>query len=86
MYAIRSYYAIAADVPDELLGDEPRLRQILFNLVGNALKFTESGTVRLSVSSPPLGVSRTGTAARLTFIVEDTGIGVPEEKLSYNFV
>lgn len=66
---------IAAGVPDELHGDAVHLRQVLLNLVGNAVKFTQQGSVRLDVVS-------TGTEAgsvRLRFTVTDTGIGVPEK-------
>ncbi len=62
-------------VPAELGGDEARLRQILFNLVGNAVKFTAQGGVRVAVSALP----RPGRGgARLLFIVEDSGIGIPD--------
>lgn len=68
---------IDEDIPDTLLLDEVRLRQILFNLIGNAVKFTESGSVRLSAQS------RRNTRDRhkldLIIILEDTGIGIPLE-------
>jgi len=61
-------------VPDvSLISDPARLRQVLVNLVGNAMKFTEEGTIRLSVQ-----VAASGT---VRFEVEDTGIGIPEEDL-----
>ncbi len=59
----------------DILGDEGRLRQVLFNLAGNAVKFTESGGVRIAIE-------RTGGSAtlpRLAFIIDDTGPGVPVE-------
>ena len=59
---------------DTLLGDPTRVRQILFNLVGNALKFTEAGGVTVSAGTAPLGAGRT----RVTLAVEDTGIGIDE--------
>jgi len=65
-------------VPSRLLGDEIRLRQILFNLIGNGMKFTEHGEVRLEVS--PLPPDRRGMA-RLLFIVSDTGKGIPDDKI-----
>jgi PAS domain S-box-containing protein len=65
-------------VPRFLVGDAGRLRQILFNLVGNALKFTEQGAVRLSVS-PLAGTPNT---VRLLFMVEDSGIGIPDDRIS----
>jgi PAS domain S-box-containing protein len=59
---------------DVLIGDPTRVRQILFNLVGNALKFTEKGGVTVRASTAPLGGGRT----RVTLAVEDTGIGIDE--------
>jgi signal transduction histidine kinase/DNA-binding response OmpR family regulator len=67
---------IAADVPDDLLGDPSRLRQVLINLLNNALKFTERGEVNLWVKRDSVDQEST----RLHFIVEDTGIGIPAEK------
>jgi PAS domain S-box-containing protein len=64
-------------------GDEGRVRQILFNLVGNALKFTEKGRVTLRIARLP---HRRGQGyERLLFMIEDTGIGIPDEKLSEIF-
>lgn len=67
-------WSVAADAPD-IIADEGRLRQVLFNLAGNAVKFTDRGGVRLTVERAG------GTAARprLAFVVDDTGPGVPEE-------
>ncbi|WP_187170544.1 PAS domain S-box protein [Salidesulfovibrio onnuriiensis] len=70
------------DIPDQLDGDEARLRQILFNLVGNAVKFTENGGVAIEVSR--LSPDRHGNM-RLMFMVRDTGIGISEERLPYIF-
>ncbi len=64
--------AIAADVPARVVGDAARLRQILINLAGNAVKFTDAGGVGLRVS---LAADKT-----LLFAVEDTGPGVPPER------
>jgi len=65
-------WEIDADVPDSLLGDAGRLRQILINLVGNALKFTDEGSVDLRVS---LRGGQKGRL-RLLFVITDTGIGM----------
>ena len=67
---------VSADVPDTLLGDPDRLRQVLFNLVGNAIKFTERGEVVLRVRQQ----ESTDEDVALCFEVLDTGIGVPPDK------
>ncbi len=67
---------IAADVPDSLIGDSLRLRQVVVNLVGNAIKFTEHGEVVLEV----VAENRFENFAVLHFTVSDTGIGIPAEK------
>ena len=68
---------LPADLPAALRGDASRLRQVLFNLVGNALKFTEAGGVRVVVSHRLQDDGRIG----LTIAVQDTGIGIPAEAL-----
>ena len=71
---------IASDVPTVIIGDPKRLRQILMNLTGNALKFTEQGSVTIRVlvkDTPHLPVSE--TACLLRFEVVDTGIGMSED-------
>ena len=72
---------IAPNVPTDLVGDPTRLRQVLLNLIGNAIKFTESGEVSLRVT--PDGDSSVPTALRFT--ISDTGIGIPSEKLGRVF-
>ena len=67
-------------LPQEVIGDVGRFRQIITNLLGNAVKFTERGHVLVDVS----GTARDGMAA-LSIRVEDTGIGIPEEKLKTVF-
>jgi len=67
---------IAAGVPELVRGDAGRLRQILVNLVGNAVKFTDAGEVSVTLAAEPA----TGSAVRLHFAVRDTGIGIPEEE------
>ena len=67
---------IEAGSDDALLGDPTRVRQILLNLLSNALKFTERGDVRVCVGTAPLGDGST----RVTFAVCDTGIGLDAEQ------
>ncbi len=69
-------FQVHPDVPDKLVGDPSRLRQILFNLVGNSIKFTERGEVAVLVSEE----SGDADHSTLHFAVTDTGIGIPEEK------
>ncbi len=69
-------FSIAPDVPKMLVGDPGRLRQIITNLVGNAIKFTEHGEVVITVSVD----SNTTENVELHFAVTDTGIGIPENK------
>jgi two-component system sensor histidine kinase/response regulator len=69
-------YQIAPEVPENVVGDPGRLRQILTNLVGNAIKFTEHGEVITRVTLE----SRGNTKLILHFSVADTGIGIPREK------
>jgi signal transduction histidine kinase/CheY-like chemotaxis protein len=66
---------VADDIPDRLRGDSLRLRQVLSNLVGNAVKFTHAGGVTLDVCNE----SRSGRDLCLHFRVTDTGIGIPEQ-------
>jgi len=68
---------IAPDVPDRIIGDPGRLRQVILNLVGNAIKFTESGEIEVYIKK--VDGALTGNA-KLEFSVRDTGIGIPEEK------
>ncbi|MFO1150683.1 MAG: ATP-binding protein [Alsobacter sp.] len=72
--AVAAY--VAPDVPRHVLGDAARLRQVLTNLVGNAVKFTEAGGVGLAVQ-------REGE--RIAFSVSDTGMGIPEDRLASIF-
>src|SRR5262249_33230104 len=69
-------YHVPGDVPDRLVGDPARLGQIVVNLVGNAIKFTESGEVVLRVEK----AVQTPTEVELHVMVSDTGIGIPVEK------
>jgi two-component system, sensor histidine kinase and response regulator len=72
---------LSPDVPCALIGDPNRLQQILINLISNALKFTEKGSVTLRVQNDP---DRTAPGA-IRFSVIDTGIGIPSEKLAAIF-
>ncbi len=75
------YYSIADDIPVYLNGDPSRLRQVLINLLNNAIKFTEHGTIKLDV------VKKCEDNGRiiLEFTVSDTGIGIPEERIDSIF-
>jgi PAS domain S-box-containing protein len=68
---------VAEGVPERVVGDETRVVQILGNLLGNALKFTPQGSVRLDMEPLPAPAG----GARLRFTVSDTGIGIPEHNL-----
>lgn len=67
-------------VSDCLRGDPSRLRQVLINLVANAIKFTRAGKVNISVKSKPGKNGNKNKTVRLEFAVSDTGIGIPAEK------
>jgi signal transduction histidine kinase len=91
---IRLDWNAAPEIPVTLTGDANRLRQILINLIGNAIKFTEAGavTVRIDLDSPPKtplpGAERDtemGHTIALHFQVRDTGIGVPTDKAAVIF-
>jgi CheY-like chemotaxis protein len=69
-------YEVQPEVPAALLGAPARIRQILINFVGNAIKFTERGEIFVSVDEPSAG----SAATALHFAVKDTGVGVPIEK------
>jgi PAS domain S-box-containing protein len=75
------FYEFSPEVPDVITGDITRIRQILVNLIGNAVKFTDRGEVQLSVSVQHLKRD----AATLLFEVRDTGIGIPPEKVDRLF-
>jgi PAS domain S-box-containing protein len=74
-------YEIAAQVPTALVGDPTRLRQVLLNLLGNAIKFTESGAVSIRV----MREADSSIPNTLRFTISDTGIGIPGEKLGAVF-
>lgn len=74
--------AVSSDLPLRIHGDEGRLRQILVNLIGNAIKFTRAGSVRVTIDPEPVGEPAIGVHIR----VSDTGIGIPQNKLDRIFV
>jgi signal transduction histidine kinase/HPt (histidine-containing phosphotransfer) domain-containing protein len=80
-------YEAADVIPALVEGDAHRLRQVLVNLVGNALKFTEKGGVVVSVEkfTPPAGGEENPRALRLHFAVRDTGIGIQPDRLARLF-
>jgi len=74
-------FAVAAEVPEQLIGDAGRLRQILLNLIGNAIKFTEHGEVAVGLTRVPQA-----DCLVIRFTVRDSGIGIPAEKLTKIFL
>ncbi|MEP2309575.1 ATP-binding protein, partial [Rhodopirellula bahusiensis] len=72
---------VDSDVPEEIVSDPTRLRQILTNLTSNAIKFTNQGGVTISIGSTGSG----GVAKKLNIVVEDTGIGMTEEQSAFIF-
>ena len=73
--------AVAPDIPTHLLGDPVRLRQVLLNLAGNAIKFTQEGEVSVKASL----VSATDSTVAVRFAVRDTGPGIPQDKQAMLF-
>ena len=73
---IELVFDVESDVPNDLIGDPTRLRQIVFNLVGNAVKFTDEGEVVLRIKK----LSGNNNRVNLQFSVTDTGIGIPDKK------
>lgn len=78
---IKLSFSIAKDIPATLLGDPTRLNQVLVNLVGNAIKFTNEGGVRIEVNL----MNHTDEEVSLRFSVTDTGIGIPAESVDRIF-
>jgi signal transduction histidine kinase/CheY-like chemotaxis protein/HPt (histidine-containing phosphotransfer) domain-containing protein len=67
----------SSDIPRRMIGDAGRIKQVLLNLLGNAVKYTKKGFIKFSVSGEPVAED----AVLLTFIVEDSGIGIKDEDL-----
>ena len=72
---------VAGDIPRWIEGDYARLRQVLVNLISNAVKFTNEGTVQVGVRQIPGDSTGRGFPLQLEFCVRDTGIGIPADKL-----
>jgi len=79
---IKLSFDIASNIPLVLIGDEGKVRQILFNIVGNALKFTETGEVCVKVF---LASRLSDDLVRVVFSVKDTGSGIPDEEVERIF-
>ncbi|MDM8565655.1 response regulator [Candidatus Halobeggiatoa sp. HSG11] len=76
---------VANDLPNEVHGDELRLQQILLNLLGNAIKFTDRGSVTLQVNSEKLKVKSKKIQSQVQFLIQDTGVGISQENLETIF-
>ncbi|HEY4744157.1 MAG TPA: ATP-binding protein, partial [Desulfuromonadaceae bacterium] len=73
---------VAGNVPEIVMGDQVRLRQVLTNLCGNAVKFTERGKVEIRVTA---GAATSDNRREFTFTITDTGIGIPDNKRNLLF-
>lgn len=73
--------SISPEIPDILIGDPIRIRQILINLVGNAIKFTNKGFVSIELNL----IKKSKDSVNLDFIIRDTGIGIAKDKVQYLF-
>jgi len=78
---LKMNYQISDNVPDILKGDPSRIRQVLINLISNAIKFTENGNITVRCSK----ISDTDDSCKIEFSVEDTGVGIPEDKAEIIF-
>ena len=78
-------YLIDPSTPEAIIGDVTRLRQILINLISNAVKFTEQGEIIVSVSAEALNAGESTNECKLRFTVRDTGIGIPPDRMSSLF-
>jgi len=78
---VQLFYKEEGLIPEFLIGDEPRLNQILYNVVGNALKFTENGTVEITILHEVIS----DDLIKIKISVKDSGIGISPEKLKHIF-
>ncbi|MCE1227569.1 MAG: cache domain-containing protein [Geobacteraceae bacterium] len=78
---IRFETNLADNLPTKVIGDPIRLRQVLVNLVGNAVKFTKQGCIEVSATKG----EQAGNLCKLNIVVRDTGIGIPQEKIDQIF-
>lgn len=78
---LKLYFSIDEQIPDTLLGDEVRLTQIFYNLISNAIKFTEKGSIQVVAKLESIEASR----CQIKFTVKDTGIGMTSEELQRIF-
>jgi two-component system, sensor histidine kinase and response regulator len=76
---------IQPDIPMDVVGDPLRLRQIITNLIGNAVKFTEAGEILLEVKAAPQADAIRAEGIDLVFSIADTGIGIPADKVGHIF-
>ncbi len=77
--------SLPPDLPSHLIGDQMRLRQILINLLGNAIKFTDRGSIIMSVTMESSSANEKDDLVWMRFAVADTGIGIAADKLDYLF-
>ena len=79
-------YVVEPGTPEGIVADSTRLRQVLLNLLNNAVKFTEKGEIAVSVSRASSGgMPDAGDACTLLFAVRDTGIGIPKDRMDRLF-
>ncbi|WP_353672894.1 ATP-binding protein [Synechocystis sp. LKSZ1] len=78
-------YLARSTLPQGIVGDEKQLRQILLNLLSNAVKFTDQGKVCLTVEAEPVAGNGQASSVRLSFTIQDTGLGLSPEQIEHIF-